>query len=62
MRLFNLGIISRKSTVLLQDKQDDLLTDVMGGKFVPPMVAVMADDVAGERKACLDLGCGSGSW
>ncbi len=32
----------------------------MGGKFVPPMAAVMADDVAGERKACLDLGCGSG--
>ncbi|KJA28623.1 hypothetical protein HYPSUDRAFT_34078 [Hypholoma sublateritium FD-334 SS-4] len=43
-------------------KQDDLLTDIMGGKFVPPMAAVMADDVAGETKACLDLGCGSGSW
>lgn len=34
----------------------------MGEKYVPPMAAVMADDTPGETKACLDLGCGSGSW
>lgn len=39
-----------------------MLIDVMGSKYVPPMASVMADDVPGEIKACLDLGCGSGSW
>lgn len=34
----------------------------MGAKYVPPMAEVMADDTPGETKACLDLGCGSGSW
>lgn len=32
------------------------------GKYIPPLEAVMADDVPGETKAILDLGCGSGSW
>ncbi|KAF9486357.1 S-adenosyl-L-methionine-dependent methyltransferase [Pholiota conissans] len=44
------------------DKQHVLLADVMGGKYAPPMAAVMANDVPGETKAVLDLGCGSGSW
>jgi len=44
------------------DNQHAMLLDIMGEKYVPPMAEVMADDVPGERKACLDLGCGSGSW
>ncbi|KAF8910024.1 S-adenosyl-L-methionine-dependent methyltransferase [Gymnopilus junonius] len=44
------------------DKQHSMFVEVMGGKYVPPMASVMADDVPGEIKACLDLGCGSGSW
>ncbi len=32
------------------------------GKYVPPLEAIMQDDVPGETKAVLDLGCGSGSW
>ncbi|KAF8807992.1 S-adenosyl-L-methionine-dependent methyltransferase [Phlegmacium glaucopus] len=44
------------------DKQHTILADAMGGKYVPPMAAVMADDTPGETKACLDLGCGSGNW
>jgi len=43
------------------DNQHTLLLDIMGGKYPPPMIAVMADE-PGEVKACLDLGCGSGSW
>ena len=45
-----------------KDNQHTMLLDIMGGKYVPPMAEVMADNVPGERKACLDLGCGSGSW
>jgi hypothetical protein len=45
-----------------KDKQHEMLLDIMGGKYVPPMAAVMADDTPGEKKACLDLGCGTGSW
>ncbi|PPQ90946.1 hypothetical protein CVT25_008257 [Psilocybe cyanescens] len=44
------------------DKQHTIFVDLMGEKYVPPMESVMADDVPGETKACLDLGCGSGSW
>ncbi|KAH9486365.1 Putative ATP-dependent RNA helicase [Psilocybe cubensis] len=44
------------------DKQHTIFVDIMGEKYAPPMEAVMADDVPGETKACLDLGCGSGSW
>ncbi|KAF8203920.1 hypothetical protein BJ912DRAFT_941422 [Pholiota molesta] len=44
------------------DKQHTLLSDIMGGNYVPPMTDVMANNVPGETKACLDLGCGSGSW
>lgn len=32
------------------------------GKYPPGMEEVMADDIPGETKAVLDLGCGSGSW
>jgi hypothetical protein len=32
------------------------------GKYPPPLPGIMVDDVPGERKAVLDLGCGSGSW
>jgi hypothetical protein len=45
-----------------KDKQHTILADIMGGKYVPPLAAIMADDTPGETKACLDLGCGSGSW
>jgi hypothetical protein len=44
-----------------KDKQHTLLLDIMGGRYPPPMLAIMADE-PGEIKACLDLGCGSGSW
>ena len=32
------------------------------GKYAPPLPEVMANNVPGETKAVLDLGCGSGSW
>ncbi|KAF7969081.1 hypothetical protein HWV62_28382 [Athelia sp. TMB] len=39
-----------------------MLTKIMGGKYAPPMAEVMHNDVPGETKAILDLGCGSGNW
>ena len=44
-----------------KDKQHSMLSELMGGKYPPPMLEVMADE-PGERKACLDLGCGNGNW
>lgn len=44
------------------DKQHTMLIDITGGKYVPAVTVVMADDTPGETKACLDLGCGSGNW
>ncbi|KAF5312136.1 hypothetical protein D9619_002720 [Psilocybe cf. subviscida] len=41
--------------------QHGMFIDLMGGKYVPPMAEVMAEE-EGETKAVLDLGCGSGSW
>ena len=58
------SIINRVADILnntSKDKQHTMLSDLMGGKYVPPMAAVMADE-PGEIKACLDLGCGSGNW
>jgi len=43
------------------DKQHSMLSELMGGKYPAPMLEVMADE-PGETKACLDLGCGTGSW
>ncbi|KAJ3879675.1 hypothetical protein F5051DRAFT_451309 [Lentinula edodes] len=43
------------------DAQHLLFMEIMG-KYPPCMEEVMADDVPGETKAVLDLGCGSGSW
>lgn len=43
------------------DKQHLFFQRIMG-RYPPPLHQVMADDVPGETKACLDLGCGSGSW
>ncbi|KAJ3936395.1 MAG: hypothetical protein NXY57DRAFT_957277 [Lentinula lateritia] len=43
------------------DAQHLLFMEIMG-KYPPCMEEVMADDVPGEIKAVLDLGCGSGSW
>lgn len=37
-----------------------MFMEVMG-KYAPPMYEVLAD-TPGEHKACVDLGCGSGSW
>jgi len=39
-----------------------MFIEIMGGNYAPPMAEIMADDIPGETKACLDLGCGSGSW
>lgn len=43
------------------DAQHIMFMEIMG-KYPPGMDEVMADDVPGETKAVLDLGCGSGSW
>lgn len=48
--------------VLHQEQQHEMFKEVMGDPYPPPMHEIMADDVPGESKACLDLGCGSGSW
>jgi len=32
------------------------------GKYPPPLPGVLVDDIPGEPKTILDLGCGSGSW
>ncbi|PPQ64252.1 hypothetical protein CVT24_008655 [Panaeolus cyanescens] len=45
-----------------QVNQHVMLTEIMGGKYVPPMAEVMREEPFGEQKACLDLGCGSGDW
>ena len=43
------------------DNQHTMLAEIMG-RYVPPLEAIMAEDIPGETKAILDLGCGSGSW
>ncbi|KAG2022763.1 hypothetical protein CC2G_000488 [Coprinopsis cinerea AmutBmut pab1-1] len=43
------------------DKQHIMLTEVMGG-YPPPMAEVMEKEYPEDIKACVDLGCGSGSW
>ncbi|THV06547.1 S-adenosyl-L-methionine-dependent methyltransferase [Dendrothele bispora CBS 962.96] len=43
------------------DTQHVMFTKLMG-KYHPKMAEVMVDDVPGEPKAVLDLGCGSGMW
>lgn len=63
--LERLGIFTRRSTYTyslknIPDKQHIMFMEVMG-KYVPPMYDVLAD-APGEQKACVDLGCGSGSW
>ncbi|ETW86799.1 hypothetical protein HETIRDRAFT_153621 [Heterobasidion irregulare TC 32-1] len=35
---------------------------VVMGKYPPPLVEILSEVIPGEPKACLDLGCGSGSW
>ncbi len=42
--------------------QHEMLIEVIGRKYAPPMAQVLADDQTGETKAILDLGCGSGNW
>ena len=32
------------------------------GKYPPILETILADDVPGETKAVLDIGCGSGGW
>jgi hypothetical protein len=39
-----------------------LMIREVAGKYPPVLPKALADDVPGERKACLDLGCGSGEW
>lgn len=58
------GSITKRVADVLKmwkDKQHTMLSELMGGKYPLPMLAVMADE-PGETKACLDLGCGSGNW
>ncbi|KAJ7204464.1 hypothetical protein GGX14DRAFT_460500 [Mycena pura] len=43
------------------NKQHEMFVEVMG-KYPPCLPEIMQDNVPGERKACLDLGCGSGVW
>jgi predicted TPR repeat methyltransferase len=43
------------------DKQHLLLREITG-KYPPLLAEVLVDDVPGEVKACLDIGCGSGGW
>ncbi|KAG6810916.1 hypothetical protein H0H92_009846 [Tricholoma furcatifolium] len=43
------------------DMQHLIFKDVIGN-YPPAMYEVMADEVPGETKTVLDLGCGSGSW
>jgi len=43
------------------DKQHIMFRELMG-KYPPGLEEIMEDNVPGETKACLDLGCGSGSW
>jgi len=51
------GLVLRDST----DTQHLMFNEIMG-KYHPKMAEIMADDVPGEPKAVLDLGCGSGMW
>lgn len=44
------------------DLQHELVKDATGGKYAPPMAEVLTPEYEGDLKACLDLGCGSGSW
>jgi hypothetical protein len=44
------------------DQQHDVLTRIMGYKYVPGMEELMAHVKDQPKKSCLDLGCGSGSW
>jgi hypothetical protein len=44
-----------------EGKQHELFKEVIF-KYPPSMDEVMANDTPGETKACLDLGCGGGSW
>ncbi|KAL0576872.1 hypothetical protein V5O48_005107 [Marasmius crinis-equi] len=43
------------------DAQHIMFKEIMG-MYAPCMDEIMADDVPGEAKTILDLGCGSGSW
>jgi len=38
-----------------------MLREVLG-KYPAVLADVLADNIPGEPKACLDLGCGSGGW
>ncbi|KAF7337605.1 hypothetical protein MSAN_02233800 [Mycena sanguinolenta] len=43
------------------NQQHEMFIEIMG-KYPPCLPEVMRDDVPGETKACIDLGCGSGAW
>ena len=45
------------------DAQHELIKLITREKYPAPMYSILApDDETGDIKACLDLGCGSGSW
>jgi hypothetical protein len=46
----------------LHVEQQHLLFRHVLGKYPPILSKVLASDVSGLQKACLDLGCGSGGW
>ncbi|KAJ6520254.1 hypothetical protein C8R45DRAFT_954465 [Mycena sanguinolenta] len=43
------------------NQQHEMFVEIMG-KYPPCLPEVMRNDVPGETKACIDLGCGSGAW
>ncbi len=50
------------SSLIGAEKQHLLMSKLMG-KYAPPLDGIMRDEGDGtERKRCLDLGCGNGSW
>lgn len=58
---FLYNYFNSSAIIFFSDKQHGMFKEVIGN-YPPPMYEIMADDVPGETKACLDLGCGSGSW
>jgi hypothetical protein len=53
--------INLTSQIRFADKQHFMFREILG-KYPPVLAEVMADDVPGETKTCLDIGCGSGGW
>ena len=55
------SMLAPRFTVCPTDAQHIMFKEIMG-MYAPCMDQIMEDDVPGEPKTILDLGCGSGSW